>query len=187
MLMEMLVVSTVFALSLGWRTQRLSQQSGVMIYSLRNHTAIVVVQGFNCVLLCDEELLAEPSAIDYSLKGAWSKWHLSAHPQVVGLSEDFDGNYLRKSQNLVSFHGVLLALWDETRCDDSLSYRLPVDYLLVTGKQKPDIQSIVNGYDMRMLIIDGSVPNYLAERWVSQAVEKGIPYNIREGVVEIEF
>jgi hypothetical protein len=99
---------------------------------------------------------------------------VSAHPQVVGLEEDFEGAYLRKRQNLVSFNGKLLALWDETRCDDSLSYRLPVEYVLVTGRQKPDIQSIINGYDVQMLIIDGSVPDYLAERWISQAVEKGI-------------
>ena len=139
------------------------------------------------ILLADSALIADESTVDYSLKGAWAKWHVSAQPQVVGLEEDFEGTYLRKRQNLVSFNGVLLALWDEPRCDDSLSYRLPVDYLLVTGKQKPDIQSIVNGYDVRMLIIDGSVPNYLAQRWISQAVEKGIPYNIREGATEVEF
>ena len=75
-----------------------------------------------------------------------------------------------------------MALWDGNRLSDSLSYRLPVNYVLVRGKQKPDVQSMVNGYEVQMLLIDGSVPKYLADRWASQVVEKGIPYhNIGEG------
>ena len=186
-LIAMLSALMLCMVSLTVRLYSADNQSRMVVYSLRKHTAIDFITGGQHILLADSALMADESTIDYSLKGAWAKWHLSAHPQVVELEEDFEGSYLRKRQNLVSFHGVLLALWDETRCDDSLSYRLPIDYLLVAGKQKPDIQSIVNSYDVRMLIIDGSVPNYLSERWVSQAVEKGIPYNIREGAVEIEF
>ena len=186
-LIAMLSVLMFFMVSLTVRLYSTDSQNRMVVYSLRKHTAVDFITGGQHILLADSTLMADESTVDYSLKGAWAKWHVSAHPQVVGLEEDFEGTCLRKRQNLVSFNGVLLALWDETCCDDSLSYRLPVDYLLVTGKQKPDIQSIVNGYDVGMLIIDGSVPNYLAERWVSQAVEKGIPYNIREGAVEVEF
>jgi competence protein ComEC len=186
-LIAMLSTLMLFMASLTVRLYSTDNQNRMVVYSLRKHTAVDFITSGQHILLADSALMADESTVDYSLKGAWAKWHVSARPQVVGLEEDFEGTYLRKRQNLVSFNGVLLALWDETRCDDSLSYRLPVDYLLVTGKQKPDIQSIVNGYDVHMLIIDGSVPNYLAERWVSQAVEKEIPYNIREGAVEIEF
>ena len=93
-----------------------------------------------------------------------------------------------KKSNLVSFDGKLLALWDGQQFDDSLSYRLPVDYLLVSGKQKPDVQAVVNGYDAKMLLIDGSVPRYLAEKWVSQAETLHLPYyNVGEGAMEIGF
>ena len=186
-LIAMLSALLLFMVSLTVRLYSTDSQNRMVVYSLRKHTAVDFITGGQHILLADSALMADESTIDYSLKGAWAKWHVSAQPEVVGLEEDFEGPYLRKRQNLVSFNGVLLALWDETRCDDSLSYRLPVDYLLVTGKQKPDMQTIVNEYDVRFLIIDGSVPNYLAERWSSQAVEKGIPYNIREGAVEVGF
>ena len=186
-LIAMLSALLLFMVSLTVRLYSTDSQNRMVVYSLRKHTAVDFITGGQHILLADSALMADESTIDYSLKGAWAKWHVSAQPEVVGLEEDFEGPYLRKRQNLVSFNGVLLALWDETRCDDSLSYRLPVDYLLVTGRQKPDMQTIVNEYDVRFLIIDGSVPNYLAERWSSQAVEKGIPYNIREGAVEVGF
>ena len=82
-----------------------------------------------------------------------------------------------------------MALWDDSlRTKDSLSYRMPVDYLLVTGKQKPDVQSIVNGYDAKRLLIDGSVPRYLAEQWLVQADGIGLPvYDLSEGAFEVDF
>ena len=147
------------------------------VFSLRNHTAIDFVRGVEHLLLADSALMADESTVDYSLKGAWAKRHLSAHPIVVGLDDDFDGSCLRKKSNLVSFDGKLLALWDGMTCNDSLSFRLPVDYLIVT-----------NAYNAKMLLIDGSVPRYLAEQWMAQAEEKGVAcYNIGEGAFEVVF
>ena len=141
------------------------------------------------MLLADSALMADKSTVDYSLKGAWSKRHLSSHPQVVGFEEDFEGEGVAKKQNLVAFEGGLLALWDDNlQTKDSLSYRMPVDYLLVTGKQKPDVQSVVNGYDAKLLLIDGSVPRYLAEKWVAQADGLGLPfYDLSDGAFEVDL
>ena len=106
---------------------------------------------------------------------------------MFGLEEDFTNGYLCKKSNLVSFDGKLLALWDDAlQCKDSLDYRLPVDYLLVRGKQKPDVQSAVNGYDAQLLLIDGSVPRYLAEKWRVQAKALDMPcYDLAEGALEV--
>ena len=123
------------------------------------------------------------------MKGAWSKRYLSHHPQVIGFEEDFANEYLCKKSNLISFDGKLLALWDDAyQSDDSLEYRLPVDYLMVFGRQNPDIQSVVNGYDAKMLLVDGSVPHYLVEKWIRQAQTMGIPYyNIGDGAFEVGY
>ena len=164
-------------------------QQGMTVFSLRNHTAVDFVRGGEHVLLADSALMTDESTIDYSLKGAWAKRHLSSHPIVVGFEEDFEGESLAKKQNLIAFDGGLLALWDDSlQAKDSLSYRMPVDYLLVTGKQKPDVQSIVNSYDAKKLLIDGSVPRYLAEKWLAQADGIGLPvYDLSEGAFEVNF
>lgn len=162
-------------------------QQGMMVFSLRNHTAVDFVRGGEHLLLADSTLTADASTVDYSLKGAWAQRHLSNHPQVIGLEEDFANGYLCKKSNLVSFDGKLLALWDDAlQCKDSLDYRLPVDYLLVRGRQKPDVQSAVNGYDAQLLLIDGSVPRYLAEKWRAQAEALNMPcYDLAEGALEV--
>lgn len=185
MLATLLVVMT----SVTIRVYSSDHQQGMTAFSLRNHTAIDFVSGGKHVLLADSTLMADESTVDYSLNGAWSKRYLSHHPQVIGFEEDFANDYLCKKSNLVSFDGKLLALWDDTNlCNDSLNYRLPVDYLLVRGRQRPDVQSIVNGYEMKLLVIDGSVPRYLSEKWMVQAQALDIPYyNIGEGALEVGY
>ena len=185
MLATLLVVMT----SVTIRVYSSNHQQGMTAFSLRNHTAIDFVRGGKHVLLADSTLMADESTVDYSLNGAWSKRYLSHHPQVIGFEEDFANDYLCKKSNLVSFDGKLLALWDDTNlCNDSLNYRLPVDYLLVRGRQRPDVQSIVNGYEMKLLVIDGSVPRYLSEKWMVQAQALDIPYyNIGEGALEVGY
>lgn len=185
----MLLVLLLMMVSVTVRLYQTDRQQGMTMFSLRNHTAVDFVRGGEHVILADTTLMDDESTVDYSLGGAWTKRHLSSHPQVVGLDEDFSNAYLSKKANLVSFDGKLLALWDDaSRSKDSLSYRLSVDYLLVTGKQKPDVQSVVNGYDAKMLLVDGSVPRYLAEKWVDEAEEKGLPcHYLGDGALEVGF
>lgn len=186
-LIGMLSLLLLFTVSQTYRGLAVNKQRDLVFYSLRKHTAIDFIVGNRHVLLADSILMSDKSAVDYSLKGAWALKRLSMHPQVIGFDEDYEDATLLKRQNLVSFNGKLLALWDGSRLKDSLSYRLPVDYLLVRDKQKPDLRSIVNGYDLQMLLIDGSVPDYLAERWATQAREMELPYiKIGDGAVEIE-
>ena len=185
----MLSVLLLVMVSVTLRLYGTDGQQGMTVFSLRNHTAVDFVRGGEHVLLADSALMTDESTIDYSLKGAWAKRHLSSYPTMVGFEEDFEGEGLAKKQNLIAFDGGLLALWDDSlQTKDSLSYRMPVDYLLVTGKQRPDVQSIVNGYDAKKLLIDGSVPRYLAEKWLAQADGIGLPvYDLSEGAFEVDF
>lgn len=184
MVMEMLVVATIFALSMAWRTQQLSHQSQLVVYSLRNHTAISIVKGFDQVLLCDESLLEDPSAIDYSLKGYWAERQLTMNPPCYLLSDDFSGDLATKRKHLISAQGKLLALWNP-----DLYYgegRLTVDYLMVRGKQTPDLKRVLYVYRVGELLIDGSVPEYLAKEWILQAEAMHLPYHqISDGALVI--
>jgi len=169
LLIGMLSAMLLFVFSIVIRVYSIDNQSGITFFSLRRHTAVDFVNGGNHILLADSALMADASTVDYSLNGAWTKKNLTLHPKTVFLESDCESQFLRKRQSLISFDGKLIALWDGAQFSDSLSFRLPVDYLLVVGNQTPDARSVVNGYDAKMLLIDGSVPYYLAEKWKQQA------------------
>ena len=184
MFIAMLAALLVVMSSVTIRLFDSEQQHGMMAFSMRNHTALDFVKGEDHILLADSALMADASTVEYSLKGAWSKRHLSHHPRMVGMDEDLEDRFFRKKSNLVSFDGKLLALWEGERFADSLSCRFPVDYLLVRGRQKPDVQSVVNSYEIKLLLVDGTVPRYLAEKWIIQAEETGLPcYYLGDGAL----
>lgn len=186
MMMELLVVSAIFALSLAWRSQRLSQQSQFLVYSVRNHTAINVVDGFDNVLFCDDGLLTERSSIDYSLKSHWARDQLSMNPICYTLTEDVNKELVIKRKHLLSAHGVLLAFWDPGMALTESRHRIAVDYLMVREKQRPDLQQVIKTYRVGMLLVDGSVPVYLSKEWVQQATTMGIPcYELRNGSFDL--
>lgn len=180
MLMEMLCLSALFALSMAWRSQRVSRQSVMRLYSVRNHTALLIAQGFRSVLVCDEGLLADPSSIDYSLKGHWANAQLPMNPVCFTLEEDFHCTLACKREQLISAQGILLAFWDSPSV--SPSPQVEVNYLLVTGKQKADLCGALATYQIGALLIDGSVPNYLVADWKQQAERYQIPcYDLHDG------
>lgn len=182
MMLEMLVVSVVFTLSMAWRSEKLAHQSHVIVYSLRNHTAISIVEGFDQMLLCDEDLLLEPSSIDYSLKGYWAERQLPMNPRCHTLTEDFADDLVLKREYLISAQGLLLVLWDPGTAKGDGKQRFAVDYMIVSGKQKPDLDRMLGAYQVEMLLIDGSVPKYLSTEWIRQAESKNIAYkNLGDG------
>ena len=178
----MLSAVLIFVLSVTIRQYQVERQDEIVFYSLRKHTAVDFVKGNQHHLLCDSALIADEGTIDYSLKGNWAKCGLSMTPGTSFLESDFENEYLRKKDNLISFDGKLIALWQENNVSfDSLSYRIPVDFLVVTGKQKANVAQMFHNYEVKCLLIDGSVPNYLAEKWMNQAERLNLPYkNIGE-------
>ncbi len=182
-----LSVLLLFAVSVASRLYSFERLDTMMVYSLRHHTAIDCVCGNEHVLFADSTLMSDESTVDYSLKGSWAQCGLSSHPDCIGLDEEFGNDYVMKQSNIISFGDKLLVLWDEEKLSDSLSYRLPTDFVLVTGKQRPDVPSLMRGYDVEKLIIDGSVPAYLAEKWETQADDAGLSYyNLADGAFEVK-
>lgn len=174
LMMELLVVSAFFALTLAWRSEQTTRQHQLVIYSLRNHTAIDLMEGRSHWLLCDEDLPADPGAIDYSLKGYWSQCQLSMNPTCYALSETMEGPLAEKKGPWLSFGGLLLAFWEPEACVPPCDPPLPVDLLLVRGRQAPDLRRVLQAYRMDLLVIDASVSEREAMEWGRQAEAMGI-------------
>ena len=182
MLMEGLLVSFGLACSLAFHSHMVSNQETVTLYSLRKHTCLDVSRGTDHLMLCDEGLLTDPGAIDFSLRGHWARQHGTMNPPCFTLQEEVTSPFVLKRENLLSFSGMLLAFWEPPPGGDAPRTPLPVDGLLVRDRQRPDLDRVLLCYQPDLLLIDGSVPAYLAEEWMRQARVRGIPYyNIREG------
>lgn len=175
--LAMMASALLFVSSVAVGRYRVRNQQEVVFYSMRKHTAVDFVNGDRHVMLCDSALMSDEGVVDYSLRGNWTKCGLSLHPEMVAIENDFENDFVHKKDNLISAGGLLIALWpDEVPSVDSVDYRVPVDYLLVSGKQSPDVRLVTGHYDVKCLLIDATVPEYLAEKWKNQAEECGLAY-----------
>lgn len=188
MMMEMLVLAAVFSVSLAYSSLQSLGRNRLIVYSLRNNTAIDFVSGGSHVLLCDASLLGDPSSIDYSLKGSWARQRLDKNPPCFTLDEDFTERAVHKKAWLCSFKGAVFAFWEPSMAADNCARRLEVDYLMVREKQVPDLHRVINSYEVGMLLIDGSVPDYMADEWFFQAKELGVPcHSLKDGAFIAEL
>jgi competence protein ComEC len=182
MMLELLTVAVVFTVALAACSQRNAQQRRMVFYSLKNHTAIDLIQGTSHLLLCDEALLRDPSTIDYSLKGAWASMQLDMNPPCYTLDEDVDTWIGVKRRHLLSFQGSLFAFWNPDLPASTHNSPVEVDMLMVLGRQKPALRKALSWYRPALLLIDGSVPSSLAQQWKAQAESMQIKcYCLAEG------
>ena len=98
------------------------------------------------------------------------------------LNDDFDWNFVKKRKSVVIFGEKLIGLSDGSIfCKERLKYRIPVDYMLVYGRERQSLSYLLNVYSFDNLIISSDVPRYLAADLIKEAADLGIKYHdIRE-------
>lgn len=89
----------------------------------------------------------------------------------------FENRYLKKCKNMVSFGDKTIAFFDK---NSTFGVKLPsrshVDYFVLHGRNKVDVEKLLNCYVVDLLIIDGSVPDYIRERIIEKADALGQRY-----------
>jgi hypothetical protein len=64
---------------------------------------------------------------------------------------------------------------------EELTYKIPLNYMLVYGRKRQSLVSLLNMYKFDNLIISSDVPRYLATELIKEAGKLGIKYHdIRE-------
>lgn len=176
MMLGMLSVMLIFS---GLQLTRAVMQRGQMIftvYSLRRATAIDFSCGKEHVMLCDTVVMNDPSVVSFSIDNNLTKEGIFGRGSMISLREEknFDNSYVKRRENLISFGGKIIAISEEkTLSGVKLPYRTHVDYFIIQGGGKVSLEQILNCYVIDLLIIDGSVPDYLSKKIIMKAEEMG--------------
>ena len=159
-----------------------NKQRGIMIYSLNNMTAVDFINGREHLLLVDSAFLENKSAFSYNIENFLIKNGLFYNGKTMLIQDDFDEVFVKKRKSVVTFDEKLLALCEnDDFFEDSLSYRIPVDYMLVYGKNNKKLSQLLKVYDIGNLIIDSSVPYYISLKITEEANVLGIKcHSLRE-------
>ena len=175
MVYAMLAMMLVFSTSQLVRGLYQREQMGFTVYSVNKGTAVDFVCGTEHVLLCDTTVMNDQSIVGFSIENNLVREGVYRNAAACLIdSSGFENDYLQKNGNLISFGGITMGVsyknWFSAKL---LSYRPHLDYYLVMGRDRFDLERFQNNYIADLLIIDGSVPSYISAKIIAQARELG--------------
>lgn len=178
MVFGLLSMLLIFSISQFTRVAFQRTQMSFVVYSMTKNTAIDFVCGNEHVLVCDTMAFNDPSVISFSVENNLIKEGVFSDGIILSIdSVYFENFYLKKCKNILSFGGKTIGFYDEKSAFGvKLPFRPHLNYFIVQGRAKIDLEKILNCYIIDLLIIDGSVPNYLTEKIIKKAEEMGQDY-----------
>lgn len=159
-----------------------NNQKELIIYSINNMTAIDFINGRSHVLLADTTFISDESAFSFNIENFLVSRGVLHNGEILSLEDDFNRFFVNKRKNVVTFDEKLIGLSDgSTFCKEELEYKIPLDFMIVYGRKRHRLSSLLKMYDFDNLIIDGSVPRYMVLKLIEEANVLGIKsHDIRE-------
>lgn len=178
MVFGMLSMLLIFSASQLTRSVFQRTQMSMTIYTMSKNTAIDFVCGNEHMLLCDTVIINEPSLMSFGIDNHLIREGVYKNGTLLPLCcPNFENHYLRKCKNMMSFGGKTIAFFDKNSTFGvKMPYRPHIDYFVVHGRNKVDLEKLLNCYVVDLLIIDDSVPDYLRSSIIEKAEEIGQEY-----------
>lgn len=167
----------LFGLSGLSRTIKQRNTFSMTVYCINKSTAVDFTFSNTHILLCDTVLMSNSSAMAYNIENNLIKEGVFRRGHIMSADDrHITCKYLKKRENLISFGGKTMALIDDVMEPDlKLERKIHLDFMIVRGRMKTTLGKLLDVYDVDLLIVDSSVPDYLKDRWKEQAAELNIP------------
>lgn len=167
-LLAVFQIMHVFRL-VSWKNQEL-----ILISSCKGHTVINLVEGRHCTVLTDGS--ADSDELQYALKSFWTEQGVARHIESKNLDTSLGHRAPWLGNNvLISFAGKQIVIMND---NVSLQFQNPtplkIDLLVITGNLKTNLYATLGLFNPDKIVIDTSVKNYLAERWMMLCEKKSI-------------
>ena len=132
--------------------------------------------------MSDSAFFNDKSSFSYYIDNFLVKKGVFFNGKTIQFCDNFDDNFVKKRKSVVIFGEKALGMSDGSDfiCD-TLSYKIPLDFMFVYGKKRQSLSLLLNVYDFDYLIIDRTVPPYLSSGLIEESEKLGIKYHsIRE-------
>jgi competence protein ComEC len=187
-------MSIIFFISLGIDKYDALSQKKIIVYNVKKSTAIDFIDGNDHFLLTDSILLANEKSIKTHISNNWVKLRLDAPTRinekcVADSTYEFESGSLYMKRNIVQFFGKRIALVNENNFREVSEKPLQIDYLVISGNIKTDIEELLDSYHPKLIIIDSSNSSWKSEKWIKECDALDMPCYavVKSGAYEEEI
>jgi competence protein ComEC len=157
----MLVIVTIHTL---FAIQKHDQRK-LVFFSLRKNTAFAFFSSTRSFVFTD--LDSADKTISYSVNPAVQSQ--SNVFRIIPLHQPFENQWIYSDGNLFIFNKWKLLVWNKKINQLNFSRQIHVDAVLLSGKPKLTLKTLTKFVRFKLLIIDGSNPEYMIDRWTAEA------------------
>ncbi|MFH0866282.1 MAG: ComEC/Rec2 family competence protein [Bacteroidota bacterium] len=186
------VMSIVFFISLAVGKYEALSQKKIVVYNVKKSTAIDFIYGKDHFLFTDSLLLANEKSIKTHINNHWIKLRLNDATNIdeQSLSDssyEFESKSFFIKQNIIQFFDKRLAFVNENNFRNVSDKTLQLDYLVISGNIRADIDELLDSYHPKLIIIDSSNSNWRTEKWVKECDALNMPcYSVLKSGAYIE-
>jgi hypothetical protein len=161
-------------------------QKKLVIYNIKESTAISLFDGKKCTLFCDSVFKKNDKLISFFIKNDLlaSGNPVTAKISIDEMQTDSIRNLITQNQPSIGIKRNFIHFYGKTFCilnnNDILKFepdkKIKIDYLILSGKFRSTIKEIITYFDPGMIIIDSSISTLQKNIWVKECEKNANPY-----------
>jgi competence protein ComEC len=155
-----------------------NKQHVFMVGNYKNYTAIHCVKGRNAIFFSGKESIADDNGQRYAFDNFWINHGVAGSVQKKNLNEfmGYKADWLCNNV-FFGFSGRKIVIMQDSHSFKWRSKKpLKIDILIVTGKIRTDLVSILALFDPELIIFDSSVKKVQLEKWSALCSAHEVPH-----------
>lgn len=149
-------------------------QKRIIIYNVKNHTAIDFVDGKDNVFLADSAIIKDNKTIDFNISNNRNKNGIAKISELaINEETKFMSDNLLIINGFIQYYDKKIALVDRAVYSKK---KIDVDYLIIKNNPDFTLEEIKTMYNFRKLIFDTSNKSYYLRKLIQECKKTGTDY-----------
>lgn len=162
------------------------ERKELIFYSINKHTAFGLVSNRCGLFFMNEELLADSSKLSFNLHNHWSFLSLNSR-EIIPLDSNLESHSVWKNGQHIQLANSRILLVNSDFTLFHINSPIEVDYCLISVNYS--IKKIFSTYKVKYIVLDATLPRYIADRLSEECREMEIPfYNLNsQGALVVDL
>ncbi len=188
------LVSLIIFLSLNIiKKYNIQKSSEILVYNTQKYPVLNILTGKNNYVLTDTITIKDEKAFNYISKPYWVE-KKSLKPLFFNLDSlkntKYDNKVFAFNNNFFKIGNTSFLILNQSKqLEFTIDRKKNVDYIILSQNIYTDIKPIVDLFDFKTIIFDGTNKNWRTEKWKEQCENLNIPYYdiTTQGAFAVDF